>query len=193
VAITSQLQGHSAQVSAAYYGTSDDQLRNIPASKVEQSRFLSRLFHREFKLDVIGYDIYQYNFNKKSILRPPEKANGARHGMPSYSNVRMVDFDNPYQEVFAGKQCVSAEATIALAKYNLRAKTNYKFKSLDQAMVISEARNRDNPQNFLAVLPTGADKSLYSFLPAILRSDKSVVVILPYLSLIDDMDKKLKL
>ena len=69
--ITSQLQGHSAQVSAAYYSTSNDRLLKIPASKVEQSRILGRLFHRKFKLDVVGCDIYQYNFNKMSILRPP--------------------------------------------------------------------------------------------------------------------------
>ena len=31
--ITSQLQGHTAQVSAAYYGTSKDQLRNAPLPK----------------------------------------------------------------------------------------------------------------------------------------------------------------
>ena len=38
----------------------------------KQSRLLGRLVHREFKLDVIGNDFHQYNFNKKSILFPPQ-------------------------------------------------------------------------------------------------------------------------
>ena len=137
----------------------------------------------DFEADIMALDIpalTRHNLPsspKCSLRSEPSAASSPPPTMGAW--VTVAEFETPDHQI----------GMLRALRSILRSPTAA-WRSDDQRTIIARLVLAKHPEDYLAILPTGFGKSLSFFIPAILFDDKITVVIVPYISLLDDLQAR---
>jgi len=87
-------------------------------------------------------------------------------------------------------QLLQTSATILKGLRDMYRKDDARFKSIQQAEATRETLKRDS--DLLVILPTGGGKTLVYLLPIFIEQDMTMVVVVPFVALVDQVEEECK-
>lgn len=184
--------GHSFRTTGLEYVRSTEDHRQVSREAMHQFFLVSKQWQ-----DLLSQD--ELESDEDMILARSSGNNSMNLNLPSQSlNLRSVSYRIDTQArrsvINTGGEDGASWLTLSAGALNalrgLYDDSQAQFKSEEQAEVVRLAMKRLG--NILVILPTGGGKSVVFMAPAWIEKELTTVVIVPFVALIEDMEKRCK-
>lgn len=189
MSIFAEQAGHSLKAQDKSYGHFSKELRKVRERLLMEFRRASAFWHRFLGLPVHHTAQIPPAPNHQAIAPPLPNITGLPQDssilLPDYfieKNMQSARRDNPFEALYAKKECSENALLLLRALFN---DNNATFKSAEQRLAVETTLYTD--VDLLYQAGTGSGKSILFFLPAIEYFDMTSVVIVPTVSLKENL------